>query len=113
MRLRLQPLREAEIGAVRSYLLSLYGAVVFVVLIGCTNVTNLLLVRASAREREMGMRVALGADRSSLIRQSLTESGRRCRWRPRGVDVEPVRTAPPAVTSAGERAAVRPDLPAK
>jgi predicted permease len=72
--IRVEPMRQHLVSEVRPAILALMGAVVFLLLIACANVANLLLVRGSLRQRELAIRSAMGASRWDLARQILSEA---------------------------------------
>jgi putative ABC transport system permease protein len=72
--IEIQPLQEFLVGKVRPMLIVTLGAVILIVFIVSLNIANLLLARASGRQQEMAVRLALGASRGRMIRQMLTES---------------------------------------
>jgi putative ABC transport system permease protein len=72
--IKLTPVHDQFTGTVSSTLFLLFGAVGFVMLIGCANVANLMLARTAARRKELSLRIALGASRLRILRQLLTES---------------------------------------
>jgi predicted permease len=72
--IRVEPMRQHLVSEVRPAILALMGSVIFLLLIACANVANLLLVRASSRERELAIRSAIGAGWWDLARQILSEA---------------------------------------
>src|SRR5581483_1680458 len=72
--LSIKPIQETIVGNLRPGFATLFAAVAFVLLIACSNVANLLLVRFSGRRREIALRIALGASRSSVVRLFIFES---------------------------------------
>jgi putative ABC transport system permease protein len=72
--IRLQSIRDNLVGNVRPALLAIFGAVLFVLLVACVNLANLLLTRAAARQKEFAVRSAMGASRGRLVRQFVNES---------------------------------------
>src|SRR5260370_27105847 len=72
--LRVEPMRQHLVSEVRPAILALIGSVIFLLLIACANVANLLLVRPSLRERELAIRSAIGASWWDLARQILSEA---------------------------------------
>ena len=74
MRVRLEPMHEDVVSEVRPAILALMGSAVFLLLVACANVANLLLVRGVARQRDMAVRAALGASRWQMLGATLAES---------------------------------------
>jgi putative ABC transport system permease protein len=72
--IRIEPMKQHLVSAVQATVLALMGAVIFLLLIACANVANLMLVRASLRERELAVRTALGGSWWQLVRQMLAEA---------------------------------------